>query len=528
MKKRFFFFVLLSLACRMSVAQTHITISNPETWTAQELAPYVGQTVIFDVPMVVTANYNTIRISPRRLFIPTNQAEPLSTEYLNLMTLNSKGSVALSGVSGYHRCGEKIYNLKAYIGSTSSISFSSGEWRGNSRADLLKGIPDVGDYRLLICAMNLEYYIVEKPDPTSSMGPDSYAEHQDQRTKVKQALALINADAYGLVEIEKGQAALAEIASDLNSAHPERRYTYIADNTVSEGTYTKAGYVYDSLKLKPFGDLLGVKSGTIGAERHRMQCFTEKATGERFIFSLNHFKAKSGSGSGADADQGDGQKQFNSMRTGEAKDVVKLYESFTSGTKEKDLLLMGDLNAYAKEDPIRVFLEKGLIDLHREFHADSSYSYSFDNQAGYLDHAICNNTMLGQVTGMAGFHINSDEDDRYTYDGKKNDGSMFRCSDHDPVVVGLKLDSTIVPESHAMSINTLDVLSGSATSLIISNAFQENTHSFYSIHTVSGLLLRREAITSAYHEVQLPVTPGVYILYIYFEGRVYQEKFIVP
>jgi len=530
MKTRFLLSILWISFGVTVCAQTHIEVSDPSSWSAQELAPYVGQTVIFDVPMVVNSNYNTLSISTRRLFTATNQVFPGSTAYNALVSLNNSGSISLSGVNGYHRCGEKIYNLKAKVNSTSSLTFISGEWRGNTRAELEKGIPDVGDYRLLICTMNLEYYLAVGFDPYSSMGPDSYSEHQIQRTKINKALSLINADAYGLVEIEQGQEALKEIAEDLNKKHPERNYTYIDDGSKPNGTYTKAGYVYDANKLRTIGALQEFKGGgssTIRSERHKMMCFEEIATGERFIFSVNHFKAKSGSGYGRDADQGDGQGAFNGGRTDEAESVVSYYKTrYSPAIREKDILIMGDLNAYAKEDPITLFIENGMIDLHRAFHADSSYSYQFGSRAGYLDHALCNNTLYSQVTGMCGFHINSDEDDRYTYNGSWSDNTMFRSSDHDPVVVGLRLDSTLTYDP-APTLNNAEVLAGESDKLIISNAYKDGQRSFYSIHAVNGLMIEQKEITSEYQQIELPAAPGIYIVYIYAEGKVHQRKMVV-
>ena len=526
MKTRLSLFVILLFALS-STAQTHIEVSNPDTWSAQELAPYVGQTVIFDVPMVVCSNYSNPLISTRRLFSATNQALPNSSAYKSIVSLNNEASVTLKGVSGYHRCGEKIYNLKAKVNSTHELTWLSGEWRGNTRAELEKGIPDLGDYRLLLCTMNLEYYLATYFDPNSSMGPDSYYEHRIQRTKVNKALSLINADAYGLVEIEQGQDALAEIAGDLNAGHPDRNYTYIDDGGQPNGSYTKAGYVYDANKLRPIGALQDFSSGTIRGERHKMMCFEEIATGERFIFSVNHFKAKSGNGSGKDADQGDGQGIFNASRTAEAQALINHYKTrYSPAIKEKDILVMGDLNAYAKEDPITLLLENGMIDLHRAFHADSSYSYQFGARAGYLDHALCNSTLYKQVTGMAGFHINSDENDNYTYDGSWSDETMFRSSDHDPVLVGLSLDSTLTYEP-TPTLNNAEVMAGESDKLIISNAFKDNQPSYYAIHTVSGLLVERREITSGYQQIELPAAPGIYIVYIYADGKVYQRKMIV-
>lgn len=532
MKTRISLFLVALLACQLTISQVHITVTDPETWSAQELLPYVGQTVIFDVPIVVCSNYgSSLTISTRRIFSPTNQVLPLSTEYNTLLSLNSTGKMYLSGVSTYHRCGEKIYNLKAKVNSITSLTYLSGEFRGNTRAELEAGIPDVGDYRLLVCTMNLEYYLVENTG-SGSMGPSSYAAHQRQRTKINKALTRINADVYGLVEIEQGQQAAAEIANDLNDAIPGRNYTYINDGGSASGTYTKSAFVYDQNKVRPIGTLQN--NNTRVQNRKKMICFEEIATGERFIFSVNHLKAKSGSGSGGDADQHDGQGSFNASRVEEAQSIISQFKRYYAQIKEKDILIMGDMNAYAKEDPIMLFMDNGMLDLHREFHADSSYSYVYQGEAGYLDHAICNSTLRPQVTGMAGFHINSDESDNYTYD-KSNDQTMFRSSDHDPVLVGLKLDSTLTYDP-SPALNTFEVLTGEADELIIRNAASRD-RAFYAIYTINGLLVKQQDINGDYvdqkeiisdmEHVTLPGASGVYIIYIYANGEVYHKRMIV-
>lgn len=527
MKTRFSLLFIALLACQIIAAQVHISVSGPDTWDAEELRPYIGQKVIFDVPIVVCSNYGgALTVSTRRLYSPTNQAQPRTDDYKDIMRLNSIGSMSLYGVSGYHRCGEKIYNLQAKVNSTSSLSWISGEWRGNTRAELEAGIPDLGDYRLLICTMNLEYYLVATAG--GSMGPRTKTEHQRQRKKVNNALTLINADAYGLVEIEQGQAALNEIASDLNDRLPERNYAYIDDGSKPNGTYTKAGFVYDQNKLRPIGAIQEIDA--IVQNRKKMICFEEIATGERFVFSVNHFKAKSGSGSGSDADQGDGQGTYNATRVEEAQAVIDQYRRYYAQIKEKDLLIMGDLNAYAKEDPIIKFLDAGFIDLHRSFHADSSYSYQFRGLAGYLDHAICNESLRPQITGAVGFHINSDESDNFTYD-KSSDVSMFRSSDHDPVLVGLKLDSTLTYDS-SPTLNVREVMAGNEKTLTISNAFKDGQDSYYAIYDLSGRSVNATSDTyhkveSALQPVEMPAAPGLYILYVYYDHQVYKYKFIV-
>ena len=502
--------------------EVHIHIDNPETWTTGELAGYIGQTVVFDAPIVVSSNAgSTLTVSPRRLFTPTNQAYPRSAAYNSVASLNSSGAMSLSGVYEYHRCGEKIYNLTARVNGTNSLTWVSGEWRGNTREELEAGIPDVGDYRLLVCTMNLEYYLAAGTG-SGSMGPSSYEEHQHQRTKIRKALTRINADLYGFVEIESGDDALKEIANDLNDNLSGRNFTIISDGTSPNGTYTKAGFVYDANKLTPIGKLQEINAKV--SNRKKMICFEEKETGERFIFSVNHFKAKSGSGSGGDANQGDGQGTFNATRVEEAQAVIDHYKKYRQALGEQDILIMGDLNAYAKEDPVTRLTSNGMLDLHRAFHADSSYSYQFGGLAGYLDHALSNGSLYPQVTGVSGFHINSDENDRYTYD-KSDDYTMFRCSDHDPVIVGLRLDGTKVYDP-SPAINSAEIISGEAGVMTITNAISE-TPSYYAIYDMSGVLIEQKEIVSTMQEVELPGKAGVYIVYIYFDGQVYQRKMIV-
>ena len=295
-------------------AATVVHIADPETWTYSELSQYKGQTIQFDVPFYVCNNYNGLTISPRRIFQPTNQALPLSAEYNSILSLNSQGTISLTNAGSNRRLGERLHNLTVKVNSNTSVSFISCDWQGNTRADLEHG-PNMdainmrGEHSLLVCCMNLEYYLVENLG--GNMGASNYSEHQKQRAKVSKALAKIDADLYGFVEIEQGQSALAEIASDL-SKNTGKHFTYTDDGGSASGTYTKSGFVYCSDVLEPYGKLRENNTGV--QNRKKTQAFIEKATGEKFLFSVNHFKAKSGKGSGDNAAKGDGQGTFNGDR----------------------------------------------------------------------------------------------------------------------------------------------------------------------------------------------------------------------
>lgn len=509
--------LIFGICIHISVwAVTQVSISDPETWRYTDLKKYVGQTVQFDVPFYVCNNYNSLLISPRRTYSATNQALPLSAEYSSILSLNSQGSISLTGVSGYHRLGERLHNLTVKVNSQSSVSLVSCDWRGNTRAEMEKGIDlesiDMrGEHTLLVCCMNLEYYLVENWG--TGYGPDNQSEHTKQRAKVSKALAKINADLYGFVEIEQGQSALAELAADL-SKNTGRRFTYIDDGGSASGSYTKAGYVYCSDVLEPHGSLRYNNEGV--NNRKKTQAFREKATGEIFLYSVNHFKAKSGKGSGDNADQGDGQGTYNGDRVREAKSVLNHYGSDSYYYGDEDVLIMGDLNAYAMEDPITVLREGGMIDLHRAFHADSSYSYVYRGQAGYLDHALCNATLYPHVTGMVAYHINSDESDSYTYD-KSSDQTMFRCSDHDPVLVGLRLDTTYTTTP---GVSQADVTLGIQNyTPYIYNA----EGGYYIVYRIDGVKVKEQNISSNQEEIN-GLNRGIYILNIYGQGRCHKMK----
>ena len=181
---------------------------------------------------------------------------------------------------------------------------------------------------------------------------------------------------------------------------------------------------------------------------------------------------------------------------------------------------MGDLNAYAMEDPITVLREGGMIDLHRTFHADSSYSYVYRGQIGYLDHALCNTTLYPQVTGMVAYHINSDESDDYTYD-KSNDQTMFRCSDHDPIIVGLRLDSTAtyIPEIIQPQMGIYYSEDGP----YIRNA----EGGYYIIYQWDGQIVQQNRIS---HNEQIidGLQQGLYIINVYGQGECLKTKVFIP
>jgi hypothetical protein len=173
--------------------------------------------------------------------------------------------------------------------------------------------------------------------------------------------------------------------------------------------------------------------------------------------AVNHLKSKgSDCVDVGDPDAGDGQGNCNETRTAAARALVDWLATDPTGSGDRDYLIMGDLNSYAREDPITA-VRAGADDvlgtaddntnLIARYQGTYAHSYVFDGQAGYLDHALASPTLVGQVTGAADFHIDSDEPDVVDYDTSFKppaeealyEPNAYRASDHDPVVVGLDL-----------------------------------------------------------------------------------------
>jgi len=107
-------------------------------------------------------------------------------------------------------------------------------------------------------------------------------------------------------------------------------------------------------------------------------------------------------------------------------------------------MIMGDLNAYAMEDPIRALTGGGLTNLVKSYIGNYAYSYTFDGMLGYLDHSLANADLTEQVSGVTIWHINTDEPAVIDYENFFNPPGYYtpdayRASDHDPVITGLDL-----------------------------------------------------------------------------------------
>ena len=75
-------------------------------------------------------------------------------------------------------------------------------------------------------------------------------------------------------------------------------------------------------------------------------------------------------------------------------------------TGTKAVVMVGDYNSYAKEDPLQVLYDAGYTDAEQQF-PHGEYSYSFSGLSGSLDHVLVNADALKRATGADIWNINS-------------------------------------------------------------------------------------------------------------------------
>ncbi len=318
--------------------------------------------------------------------------------------------------------------------------------------------------------------------PADCRGADTQSEFDRQWPKTVTAIIGTNADIIGIVEIENDgyghDSAIQFLVDQLNAATVPGTYAFVDADTATNqvnalGTDAiKVGLIYKTANVSPIGNTAVLNSeafinGGDSEPRNRAslaQAFQETATGANVIVNVNHLKSK---GSACDIeDAGDGQGNCNIVRTNAANELMDWLASDPTGTGDPDILILGDMNAYAMEDPITAVLNRGFTDLNMAFGGPNAYSYVFDGQWGYLDHALASASLAAQVTGVTEWHVNSDEPNVLDYNTNFKSPNQiailysqdqYRASDHDPVIVGLAVCDDIPPTFDEVSV-TPDVL----------------------------------------------------------------------
>lgn len=292
----------------------------------------------------------------------------------------------------------------------------------------------------------------------TARGASDAEELTRQRAKILSALKAMDADVYALIEIEndgyeKGSA-IADLTTRLNQARGRpREYDFVrAPGGRLGNDLISVGLLYRPRKLQPVGPAATLTSPPFDqlSRAPLVQTFDVVDNGGRFTIAVNHFKSKGGcaDAEGGNRDSGDGQSCWNAARAESARLLGEWLATDPTASGDPDVLVIGDLNAYSQEDPVRVLQAAGYT-AGAQVDPQQHYSFVYDGWSGTLDHALASASLASQVRGTAHWHINADELGDFDYnrenrpravDARMFRSDPFRSSDHDPLIVGLDLD----------------------------------------------------------------------------------------
>jgi uncharacterized protein len=474
------------------------TIVNLPEATNDDLEKFEAMLVTLNGSLTASQNfflgrYGQVTLSANgRLEIPTNKYRPGTLQALLLEDENTRRRILLDdgtsiqnpnptpyiGADNTLRAGDTVASVTGVIdyGLATNDNTKFGDYkihptqavnfvRSNSRTST----PPVIAGNIKVASFNVLNYFTTFLDGNTAFGQsgqgcsldgntsasncrgaNNLAEFNRQRDKIVSALVALNADIIGLMEIQNnGNIAVQHLVDSVNSVLGAGTYTTVALPVNGTGTDAiRVALIYKSavvtLPSTALSDTDSINN------RPLLQNFAA-SNGQTFSVVVNHFKSKgscpSAGSDTANEDIGDGQGCWNGLRTQQAQRL----RTWISSNGLADTLVIGDLNAYAQEDPIFELTSNGFIDQVGAF-SSFGYSYVFDGAAGRLDHALTTTAMNPKVAGAVHWHINADEPSVIDYNLEFKQpacvscgpdyysASVYRSSDHDPVIVGLNMN----------------------------------------------------------------------------------------
>lgn len=288
----------------------------------------------------------------------------------------------------------------------------------------------------------------------------------NQQTKIVQAINTIDADVVALEEIENPVAsgvstdrdgALKSLVNALNAAAGSEVWAYVpSPSTVpANEDVIRIAFIYKKATITPVGDsVIYDDPAYTGLARQPLAQEFKPITdanheGKNFVVIANHFKSKgsapknlSGAEAAANTDNGDGQGNSNGVRVKQARALATFAQRF-NGTPT---LLVGDFNAYTKEDPLKVLTDAGWA--HESGHGDSSYVYG--GRSGSMDHVFADSAAHPLITEVKSWAVNAQESIAFEYSRANYNAYLafeadnpYRASDHNPEIIGLNLITPI-------------------------------------------------------------------------------------
>ena len=470
------------------------TLIEEPPLVADDWEAFEGMRIAVEPILTVLGNYGLIdrgellvgltgrQWQPTERFPPGAQSRALTEDNARARLLLDDGSIALGApervsylslqpsIDAPYRTGTQLSGVSGVLDQRGgSYRLHPGERVQAVQAPRPESAPEVGG-ALRIATFNLENYFNGDGKgggfPTERGASDA-EELNRQRAKILSALKAMDADIYALVEVENDgyekRSAIEELAFRLNQSRGRRNeYDYVrAPGPKLGGDAISVGLLYRSKRLKLAGPAATLELPPFDRMNRvpLAQTFDDAKTQARFTLVVNHWKSKGGcqEADPGNQDRGDGQGCWNAVRVDAARALNEWLQTDPTASGDADVLILGDLNTYSQEDPVRLLGEAGFVQLgHGD--AEGHYSFVYDGLSGSLDHALASPSLAGQVAGAAVWHINSDEMGAFGYnregrsralDARMFRADPFRSSDHDPMIVGFDLDPPPPPPADA-------------------------------------------------------------------------------
>ncbi|WP_300643078.1 ExeM/NucH family extracellular endonuclease [Nocardioides sp.] len=302
-------------------------------------------------------------------------------------------------------------------------------------------------------------------DQRGAWDPQDFSRQQE---KIVAAINALDADVVGLMEIEnsarlgeEADEATRSLVAALNAAAGFEKWAANPSSSelpaTSEQDVITNAIIFQPAAVERVGEsrALGEQSGAgeafDNAREPLGQVFAPVGGGEELLVVVNHFKSK-----GSGEDDGTGQGNANPDRVAQATALRDWVPGIAADTGTEAIVLLGDFNSYAQEDPMQVLYEGGYENT-TDAAETPEWSYSFSGLSGSLDHVLANGAAMEALTGVDTWNINSDESVALEYSRFNvhatdfHQSGPFRSSDHDPVKIGLDLVED-APELAASSV----------------------------------------------------------------------------
>ncbi|MFW1972779.1 ExeM/NucH family extracellular endonuclease [Acinetobacter bereziniae] len=478
----------------ISATPIQLPFSSLTDATGHSPKRYQGMLVKMPQTLTVSENYDygrygQLSLSLGRLYIPTNLYPAKSAEAVALAKTNLLSKIILD--DGYNnqnrtpwlpanfnaantlRTGYQLKNVEGIL------EYRFNAWRiqpiqNKTPPEIVKdtnprnsNVPAKDTKQVRVAAFNVLNYdnsplIGVKPD----RGANTSSEFNRQHAKTVSAIKAIDADVYGLMEIANNgygdKSAVAYLTKALGAD-----WKYVSPPNMDKlGTDVIAvAIIYNSKRVKTVGNPVVYDDLTQKNRVTMAQSFQALTGGKTFTVIPNHLKSKGScpdDKTSPEANQNDGQGCWNPTRVTAVQKLIQWMATNPTKAEKPNYLLVGDMNSYAKEDPILAFEKanyKVLLNDEKIGQGKLAYSYVFgvasdatgNGGAGNLDHAIADANLYPMVKRTFAWHINADEPTALDYNEEfKTEEQIasfysedaFRSSDHDPVVVDLDLNES--------------------------------------------------------------------------------------